>query len=110
MEDPQHLQQILKKEFNAFQKIENVRLSNVPYGQRVQIGIRLADDSTRLVTYLCKSVPKLPAFQLEAQMHKVVLPALESLFDDVQKKINFTPRSYVSKSSLYLDYLPATGY
>lgn len=43
-------------------------------------------------------------------MHNVVLPALESLLNDVQKKINFTPRSYVSKSSLYLDYLPATGY
>ncbi|EDW14084.1 uncharacterized protein Dmoj_GI23535 [Drosophila mojavensis] len=112
--DSPHLQQIIKNEFKTFQKIESVRLSTIPYGQRVQIGIRLADNSTRSVNYQLKAPKlrdlKLPRFQLEAHMHEVVLPALERLFNDVQKKISFTPRSYVSKSSLYLDYLPATGY
>lgn len=42
--DQQHLLQILKKEFKTFQEIESVRVSTLPYAQRVQIGIRLAGE------------------------------------------------------------------
>ncbi|KAH8359444.1 hypothetical protein KR093_006777, partial [Drosophila rubida] len=90
---------------------------------RVQINVKLAENSSQALNYLVKSneqrtvisgtskFPRPYNFELEKHMHNEVLPALVELYRNVGKHISFSPRNHSRKGSklLFLEYLQIKG-
>ncbi|XP_017119314.1 uncharacterized protein LOC108140819 [Drosophila elegans] len=124
--DQQELEQLVRQEIPEFRKIESLRSKwEVQLSQPavcVQLHVLVAENKKRQVNYLVKSeesvsvglkVPIKGDFQSERHMHETVLPALEELYGNADKRIHFSPSIFKTtqkSKQIYLDYVLNKGY
>ncbi|KAM8703728.1 hypothetical protein ACLKA7_008370 [Drosophila subpalustris] len=129
--DQQELQRLIIENNPKFQCIVGISTRSEQFSKsslRVQLQVKLAGNTTQMLSYLVKSreqsscgtlkFPRSHNFELELDMYNEVLPALEELYKNVGKPIHFSPPSYKLKmvqpakdsNCLYLEYMQVKGY
>ncbi|XP_034486543.1 uncharacterized protein LOC117791023 [Drosophila innubila] len=129
--DQQELQRLITENSPKFQSIVGISTRSEQFPKsalRMQIQVKLAENTIQTMNFLVKSkeqtnydtlkFPRPHSFELEMHMYNEVLPALEELYKNVGKSINFSPHSHKPKlvhpakdsKCLYLDYLQDKGY